>query len=172
MNDAHGLGKPLVVEEFGKTAQDSDHSRRSVRDPHFRSLFDIFQSQRSSGGALKGASCSLDYMDCSFQQLSFLWWTLAKSMRDFFIPCVLIDSIDVPGIAFWEFGSGKASDMSIYPHHSTWKEYIAPKSRELISDLESRAPLSSCKPGKQALCTLQHKNHKTICLKQWSLLPC
>lgn len=66
VNDAHGLGKPLVVEEFGKQAKDDDHSRRTMRDPHFKSLFDIFSSQRRSGGALKGMNCAPQASNVSF----------------------------------------------------------------------------------------------------------
>lgn len=54
ISDAYGLGKPFVIEEFGKIAYDDDYSRSSVRDPHFRHIYDTFSSQRGSGGPMKG----------------------------------------------------------------------------------------------------------------------
>ncbi|GMH40948.1 hypothetical protein BSKO_08852 [Bryopsis sp. KO-2023] len=104
LSDSASLGKPMVVEEFGKSAEDTDESRRGVRDPHFRSLYDIFASQRQTGGPMKG-------------------------------------------LAFWEFGSGERSDMSIFSHESTWQEIIVPESQKLNAELEAKAPVDGCVPG-------------------------
>lgn len=54
ISDAYGIGKPLVIEEFGKTANDDDNSRAYDRDPFYRNVYDTFSSQRSIGGPLKG----------------------------------------------------------------------------------------------------------------------
>ncbi|GMH40609.1 hypothetical protein BSKO_08513 [Bryopsis sp. KO-2023] len=54
INDTIGLGKPLVVEEFGKIATDSPLGRVAERDPFFQDIYDTFAQQRAAGGPLKG----------------------------------------------------------------------------------------------------------------------
>ncbi|GMH40607.1 hypothetical protein BSKO_08511 [Bryopsis sp. KO-2023] len=54
INDAKGLGKPLVVEEFGKTAPDTPQGRTAERNPFFQDIYNTFAQQRAAGGPLKG----------------------------------------------------------------------------------------------------------------------
>ncbi|GMH38699.1 hypothetical protein BSKO_06583 [Bryopsis sp. KO-2023] len=49
------IKKPLVLEEFGVETENTDDSRRKLRDPVFKSIFDEVSDSISSGGALRGA---------------------------------------------------------------------------------------------------------------------
>ncbi|CAD7704663.1 unnamed protein product [Ostreobium quekettii] len=53
--DSIALGKPLVVEEFGKAVDaDDEELRRSVRDPFFVNMYELFLSEVNNGSPLSG----------------------------------------------------------------------------------------------------------------------
>ena len=57
--DAASLGKPLIIEEFGKQLQDfSAASIAETRDPIFRDIYASLQNMEN----VKGGSCSCSQM--------------------------------------------------------------------------------------------------------------
>ncbi|CAD7704951.1 unnamed protein product [Ostreobium quekettii] len=53
--DTAALGKPLVVEEFGKAVdEDDEEMRRNVRHPFLNNMYDMFLSDMNNDSVLKG----------------------------------------------------------------------------------------------------------------------
>lgn len=58
--DASALGKPLVIEEFGKQLQDFSASNiAKVRDPVFKAVYDSLQNLDIVKGMPCGGSCDI-----------------------------------------------------------------------------------------------------------------
>lgn len=56
MEDAKALGKPLIIEEFGKELhmEDKKLSMASLRTPFYEKVYQLLQDSIATGGELKG----------------------------------------------------------------------------------------------------------------------
>ena len=66
MKSSEGLGKPFVVEEFGKNIYDrSPDNIAKVRDPFFAAVYDALADSLKSGGVFRGETACV----CQPQQI-------------------------------------------------------------------------------------------------------
>ncbi len=55
IKNAQSLGKPFIVEEFGKSITTRDaHTVSTVRDPVFKAVYDMLNSNLKADGVFKG----------------------------------------------------------------------------------------------------------------------
>ena len=60
INNAKSLGKPFIVEEFGKALDKHDaDSIAKVRDPVFTAVYDALSDSLDSDGSFKGTSSTI-----------------------------------------------------------------------------------------------------------------
>ena len=68
INNAKSLGKPLIVEEFGKSLDmRSPQTIAEVRDPVFAAVYDALSDSLESDGTFKGKTSSSDNQDPEMQ---------------------------------------------------------------------------------------------------------
>ena len=59
IRNTQSLGKPFIVEEFGKGLDKRDaETITNVRDPVFKAVYDMLDSSLKSDGIFKGKPCS------------------------------------------------------------------------------------------------------------------
>lgn len=61
INNAQTLGKPFIVEEFGKSISARDPATiATVRDPIFTAVYNMLNSNLKADGVFKGMSCEIN----------------------------------------------------------------------------------------------------------------